>query len=59
MDAGAKNRLLAQAYFFRAWRYFELVKLYGGVPLVLTPQNAVGIENVRLHFYLEILRHNV
>ncbi len=45
MDAGAKNRLLAQAYFFRAWRYFELVKLYGGVPLVLTPQNAVGIEN--------------
>lgn len=45
MDRGAKNRLIAQAYFFRAWRYFELVKLYGGVPLVLTPQNAVGIEN--------------
>ncbi|MEA5257822.1 RagB/SusD family nutrient uptake outer membrane protein [Arcicella aquatica] len=44
MDNGAKNRLLAQAYFFRAWRYFELVKLYGGVPLVLTPQDAVGQE---------------
>ncbi len=44
MDRGAKNRLLAQAYFFRAWRYFELVKLYGGVPLVLTPQDAVGNE---------------
>jgi len=44
IPAGAKNRLLAQAYFFRAWRYFELVKLYGGVPLVLTPQSAVGVE---------------
>jgi hypothetical protein len=37
-----KSKLKAQAYFFRAWRYFELVKLYGGVPLVLTPQAAVG-----------------
>ncbi|MCC3160421.1 RagB/SusD family nutrient uptake outer membrane protein [Hymenobacter sp. 15J16-1T3B] len=40
----SKNRLLAQAYFFRAWRYFDLVRLYGGVPLVLKPQNAVGAE---------------
>lgn len=36
--------LKGQAYFFRAWRYFELVKLYGGVPLVLTPLQAVGPE---------------
>lgn len=39
-----KNRLKAQALFFRAWRYFDLVRIYGGVPLVLTPQNAVGPE---------------
>ena len=44
MASKAKNKLLAQAYFFRSWRYFELVKLYGGVPLVLTPQYAVGVE---------------
>lgn len=44
IQTGARNRLLAQAYFFRAWRYFELVKLYGGVPLVLVPQDAVGVE---------------
>jgi hypothetical protein len=37
-----KSKLKGQAYFFRAWRYFELVKLYGGVPLVLVPQAAVG-----------------
>jgi hypothetical protein len=33
-----KKGLKGQALFFRAWRYFELVKRYGGVPLVLTPQ---------------------
>ena len=42
LDAATKNRFLAQAYFWRAFRYFELVKLYGGVPLVLVPLEAVG-----------------
>lgn len=50
ITGGARNRLLAQALFFRAWRYFELVKLYGGVPLVLTPQSAVGVEARNLAF---------
>lgn len=39
------NRLEGQALFLRAWRYFELVKLYGGVPLITSPQYAVGVEN--------------
>ena len=30
-----KNRWLAEAYFFRAYNYFELVKKFGGVPLVM------------------------
>ena len=29
------NAWLAQAYFFRAYNYFELVTKYGGVPLIL------------------------
>lgn len=29
-----KNILLGQAYFLRAWCYFNLVKWYGGVPIV-------------------------
>jgi hypothetical protein len=37
-----KNRFIGQALFWRAYRYFELVKLYGGVPLVTTPLPAVG-----------------
>lgn len=48
-DAGTlplatKNRLKSQVLFFRAWRYFDLVRLYGGVPLVLTPLDGVGQE---------------
>ncbi|MBE5318770.1 RagB/SusD family nutrient uptake outer membrane protein [Pedobacter sp. MR2016-19] len=44
LPAGTKNRLIAQALFFRSFRYFDLVRLYGGVPLVLTPLQAVGDE---------------
>ena len=30
-----KNRWTAEAYFFRAYHYFDLVKKYGDVPLIL------------------------
>lgn len=36
-----KEELLGQAYFFRAWRYYLLVKMYGGVPIVDHVQNPV------------------
>lgn len=42
IDPGIKKRFIAQALFWRAFRYFELVKLYGGVPLVLTPLPVIG-----------------
>lgn len=29
-----KDELLGQAYFFRAWQYYLLVKTYGGVPII-------------------------
>jgi hypothetical protein len=44
LDPAMKKRFNAQAYFWRAFRYFELVKLYGGVPLVTAPLDAVGDE---------------
>jgi starch-binding outer membrane protein, SusD/RagB family len=34
-----KNIIKGQALFLRAFRYFEMVKRYGGVPLVLKPQD--------------------
>ena len=39
MPADAKARLNGQNYFLRAYMYFSLVKLYGGVPLVLHVQD--------------------
>jgi hypothetical protein len=44
LPTGTKNRLIGQAQFFRAWRYFDLVRLYGGVPLVYSPLDGVGNE---------------
>lgn len=40
-----KRRLKGQMYFWRAWQYFELVRLYGGVPLVLKPQSPINAAN--------------
>lgn len=34
-----RNQIKAQALFLRAYQYFQMVKIYGGVPLILTPQN--------------------
>ncbi|GAB3996989.1 RagB/SusD family nutrient uptake outer membrane protein [Spirosoma daeguense] len=33
MAAATKSRLLAEARFLRAWAYFDLVAMWGGVPL--------------------------
>ncbi len=30
--------LSAQALVLRVWRYFQMVRVYGGVPMILTPQ---------------------
>ncbi len=37
MDQNVVNRLLGEAYFLRAFNYFELVNHYGGVPLLTQP----------------------
>jgi hypothetical protein len=43
-----RNKLKGQMYFWRAWQYFDLVRLYGGVPLALTPQNPILAEGTTL-----------
>lgn len=35
VEESTRDRWLAEAYFFRAYHYFDLVKKYGDVPLVL------------------------
>ena len=36
----AKNELLGQTYFWRAWIYYRLVTTYGGVPIIEKVQDA-------------------
>ena len=35
IDDALRNRWVAEAHFFRAWHYFDLVRKYGDVPLAL------------------------
>lgn len=37
MTTDARNTAKGEAYFFRAFNYFTLVKYFGGVPLLITP----------------------
>jgi len=38
LSESVKTRLKAEAYFLRAWNYWNMVKLYGGVPYITYPQ---------------------
>jgi hypothetical protein len=38
MDDGLKKKLVGEAYFFRAFYYYHLVRLYGDVPLITASQ---------------------
>jgi starch-binding outer membrane protein, SusD/RagB family len=44
-----KNQILGEAAFIRAYTYFELAKLYGGVPLILSSQTYEGeVESLKV-----------
>ncbi|HYH57142.1 MAG TPA: RagB/SusD family nutrient uptake outer membrane protein [Anseongella sp.] len=43
IDQATRDRYLGQMYFLRAWYYFHGVRLFGEIPLKLTP--TVGIED--------------
>lgn len=38
--------LKGQLYFWRAWQYYDLIRLYGGVPLVLEPQDPITTGDI-------------
>ncbi|MDW7693058.1 RagB/SusD family nutrient uptake outer membrane protein [Flammeovirgaceae bacterium SG7u.111] len=43
-----RTQIKGEAYFLRAFHYFNLVKLFGGVPLVLEPTKSTDPDVVRL-----------
>ncbi|SDZ82137.1 RagB/SusD family nutrient uptake outer membrane protein [Pedobacter hartonius] len=44
-DATLNKRLVAEAKFLRALYYFNLVRLYGDVPLILHAQNSINLAD--------------
>lgn len=46
VETGRRNRWVAEACFFRAYNYFELVKKYGDVPLILKVFNSTSDADV-------------
>lgn len=48
MDGKLKSRLLGEASFLRAFYYFNLVRLYGDVPLLLTDQTKLSIAELQV-----------
>jgi len=40
LSASFRATAKGQMYFLRAWQYFDLVRVYGGVPIVTTVQNS-------------------
>lgn len=45
-DFEQKEQWKGQALFWRAWCYFGMVNTYGGVPLILEPQNPLDTESL-------------
>lgn len=44
MDKTLQARILAEAKFLRSYYYFELINIFGDVPVVLTPLNADQLQ---------------
>lgn len=47
LDQDFKNARLGELHFVRAWVYFQMVKRYGGVPIIKVPQSlGTSIDDV-------------
>lgn len=49
LSATFRQRARGQMYFFRALQYFDLVRTYGGVPIVTTVENASATDPAIQH----------
>lgn len=47
MSAETKNRIMGETYFLRAFYYFQLVRFFGGVPIITEETNLNEFRNIR------------
>lgn len=57
ISVNIQERYIAEAKFLRAWYYFHLVKVFGGVPVITTvlqPSEFKGARNTEAEVYAQI-----
>lgn len=60
IDESLRKKMLAEMYFLRAFYYFDLVNLYGDVPLLIKPlanfneAYSVAIKETKANVYIQI-----
>jgi len=60
IDENLRKRMLAEMYFLRAFYYFDLVNLYGNVPLLIKPlanfneAYSVAVRETKENVYIQI-----
>lgn len=60
LSEAQKNKIIGEAYFLRAFAYFDLARIWGGAPIItkptLTPQDNRGIErSTQEQVYAQVL----
>lgn len=53
LDEDVKGKIKGQAFFLRAWTYWNLVKLYGGVPMIFEVQTAFTSGDIDEGLYVK------
>jgi len=48
IDSKLQNRLINEAKFLRAWNYFNLVRWFGSVPLILKETSSLSLEKLQV-----------
>lgn len=56
LEKEVEETITGQAYFLRAYSYFLLVRIYGGVPLILTPQTLEDDLKVKRSSTIEVFK---
>lgn len=54
-----RNQFLNEAYFLRGWAYFELVRLFGNVPVIDRPMSPSEIKSVKQSTAIDVLNNRV
>lgn len=54
-----KNQFLAEAYFLRGWAYFELVRLFGNIPVIEKPMSPAEIKSVKQSKPIDVLNNRI